>query len=141
VYPAGWATIPLSAQLAERLRETVLYRIARGDADGRPFGTPRNPRLPTIQEYNPRIGEVAVGGLQELIVARKHGIFPDQAELMASWSDDELLRFRLDDPVSAVELEDGLSLTGGHHRVNEIVHRVQVGKLDPKTPLRILIHD
>ena len=132
---------PLDAETAEELPEDVRFRTARGDAKGRPFGTPGNPDVPTLEEFNPRIGEVRAGDLDDTIVGRKHGIFPDQAEQVSQLSNDELIRFRAEDPISATQDGDGLSLTGGHHRTNEIIQRVQAGQLDPDTIIRILIHD
>jgi hypothetical protein len=132
---------PLDAATAETLREDVLSRIVRGDAKGRAFGTPRNQRTPTLAEFNPRIAEVRAGDLAETVVGRKHGIFPEQAGRVAELSNEELIRFRVEDPMSATQVKDGLSLTGGHHRTNEIIQRVQAGKLDPNTIIRILVHD
>jgi hypothetical protein len=123
------------------LPENVLYRIVRGDEKGRTFGTPRNPRAPTIEEFRPRMVWIAAGKLQVSIVARRHGIFPEQAERIAKMNDDELLAFRPDDPISATQVENGLSLTGGHHRINEIIRRVNSGGLDPNIAIRILVHD
>lgn len=70
----------MEAEAVGPLPEDVLYRIVRGDAKGRAFGTPRNPRAPTLEEFNPRIVDVRVGDLAETIVGRRHGIFPEQAE-------------------------------------------------------------
>jgi hypothetical protein len=125
----------------EQLPENVLFRIARGDAKGKAFGTPRNPRAPALEEFNPRIAEVRAGDLAGTIVARKHGIFPEQAERVGQLSNDELIRFRVEDPISATQADNGLSLTGGHHRTHEIIQRVQASKLDPNTIIRVLLHD
>lgn len=129
---------PMEAEAAAQLPETVLFRVARGDAKGRAFGTPRNPRAPTVEEFNPRIGEVRAGDLAETIVGRKHGIFPEQAQRVGQLSHEELIRFRVEDPISATQAQNGLSLTGGHHRTNEIIQRVQAGQLEPNT---IILHD
>jgi hypothetical protein len=126
---------------AEQLPGDVLYRIVRGDAKGRAFGTPRNQRAPTLAEFNPRIAEVRAGELAATVVGRKHGIFAEQAERVAQLSNEELIRFRAEDPMSATQGKDGLSLTGGHHRTNEIIHRVRTGQLDPNTVIGILVHD
>src|SRR5687767_9516783 len=104
--------MPTETGAAPELPERVLFRIVRGDAKGRPFGTPRNPRAPTVEEFNPRIREAKAGDLATAIVARRHGIFPDQAERIKQLGDDDLIRFRPEDPISAVEVENGLSLTG-----------------------------
>jgi hypothetical protein len=119
----------------------VLARIVRGDAKGRAFGSPRNPRMPTIQEFNPRIEEIRAGNLAGTITGRRHGIFPEQARSISQMSNEELIRFRSEDPTSAIESKGGLSLTGGHHRTSEIINRVQSGRLLPDTIVRILVHD
>lgn len=56
-------------------------------------------------------------------------------------SDEELIRFRPDDPISATQIGEGLSLTGGHHRMNEIGQRVLSGQMDPNTIIGVLIHE
>jgi hypothetical protein len=122
---------PLQADLAAQLPEIVLYRIAKRDAKGRAFGTPRNPHIPALDELNAGLVDIPAGDLAELIVARRHGIFPDQAEQVKQFSNEGLLQFRLEDPISA-SWQDGLSLTGGHHRMNEIAVRVQDGRIDPR---------
>jgi hypothetical protein len=132
-----WEAMPDWNELPDR----VLVRIVRGDAKGRPFGTPRNPRLPTVQEFNPRIVEVRAGDLAGTITGRRHGISPEQAVSIARLSNEELMRYRPEDPVSAVELGSGSSLTGGHHRSAEIINRVQSGRLSPDTMIRILVLD
>lgn len=113
----------------------------RGDARGRSFGTPRNPRLPTVEEFNPRIAEICAGDLETVICGRRHGLFPVQVESIRQMSDVDLIQFRPDDPISAVEAGSGLSLTGGHHRTAEITIRVRSGQLSPNTIIRILVHD
>jgi hypothetical protein len=123
------------------LPEHVLFRIVRGDASGRAFGTPRNPRAPTIVEFNPRFIEVRADDLARTIVSRRHGIFQEQAIRVSQLSDEELLRYRVEDPISATETPSGLALTGGHHRTNEIIERVRGGQLDPSAIIRILLHD
>ncbi len=132
---------PLGQEEAVPLSEGVRYRIEKGDAKGRPFGTPANPREPTVEEFNPRIGELDAGDIGGAIKGRKHGIFPDQAESVSKLSNEELLRFRPDDPISGVTQGDGFSITGGHHRLNEIIRRVEAGTLPKDTKIRILFHD
>lgn len=127
--------------LPEEEQARLLARVARGDAKGRPFGTPRNPRLPTVEEFNPRVEEVRAGDLEELVSETKHGIYPDQAESIGELSNEELVRFRMEDPISGTSNDEGLSLTGGHHRTAEIIARVKAGTLDPNTIVRILVHD
>jgi hypothetical protein len=132
---------PLSNEEASQLPEGVLYRIVTGDKKGRPFGSPTNPRRPTIEEFNPRIGEVQAGDLASKITGRKHGIDPLQAGLVSQLSDQDLLRLRIEDPMSGNATNGGFSITGGHHRMNEIINRVQAGTLPPDTLVRILFHD
>jgi hypothetical protein len=84
---------------------------------------------------------VRAGDLAQTIVGRKHGIFPEQAERVGRLSNEDLIRFRVEDPISATQAQTGLSLTGGHHRTIEIIQRVQAGQLDPNTIIRILLHD
>lgn len=69
----------MDAEEAGQLPQNVLFRIVRGDAKGRAFGTPRNPHVPTIEEFNPRIVEVRAGELAQAIVDRRHGIYLEQA--------------------------------------------------------------
>jgi RHS repeat-associated protein len=127
--------------LPEDQQNRLLARVVRGDQKGRPFGTPRNPRLPTVEEFNARIEEVRAGDLEELVTGTRHGIYPEQAQSIRGMSAEELVRFRTEDPISATRGENGLSLTGGHHRTAEIVTRVNEGTLDPNTIVRILVHD
>jgi RHS repeat-associated protein len=127
--------------LPEDDQARLLARVARGDEKGRPFGTPRNPRLPTVQEFNPRIEEVRAGDLENLVTETKHGIYPEQAGAVSELSNEDLVRFRMEDPISATRKGDGLSLTGGHHRTAEVLARVKSGKLDPNTIVRILVHN
>jgi hypothetical protein len=131
----------MDSELATNLTESVLYRIVRGDSKRRSFGTPRNPRAPTMEEFNPRILAVAVGELSTLIAGVRHDIHPDQLERIANLADEELTRFRFDDPISATRAEGGLSLTGGHHRIHEVMRRVAIGRIETKAIIKILIHD
>jgi hypothetical protein len=71
------------------LPEQVLFRIVRGDARRRAFGTPRNPRAPTIVEFNPRFTEIRADDLATTIVSRRHGIFADQALRVSQLSHSE----------------------------------------------------
>src|SRR5437773_3594415 len=128
----------MDADAWQQLPEQVLFRIHRGDATGRAFGTPRNPRAPTLQEFNPRFVEVRAGDLALLLVRRRHGIFPEQALHISQLDNDEITRFRIEDPISAVKVDKGLSLTGGHHRTHEIIRRVEAGQLSPDAMVRIL---
>jgi hypothetical protein len=132
---------PLSKEEASPLSDGVLYRIVKGDKKGRPFGSPTNPRTPTIEEFNPRIGEVRAADLASKITGRKHGLDPVQAGLVSQMSDEDLLRLRIEDPMSGHATNGGFLITGGHHRMNEIINRVLAGTLPPDTPVRILFHD
>jgi len=128
--------------LPEEQAERLLYRIARGDAKGRPFGTPSNPRPPTVEEFNPRIVRIRAGDIQEAVTETRHGLFPEQQTSVGRLSNEELLRFRMEDPISATQNPSGgLSLTGGHHRTAEIMRRVAAGELSPDTLVEFLIHD
>jgi hypothetical protein len=131
----------MEPEVASSLPEHVLFRIVRRDGRGRVFGTPRNPRTPTIVEFNARIADVSVGELLVLIVVFRHGVFPEQCQRVAQLRNQDLLAFRSDDPMSATLVTEGLSLTGGHHRVHEIKRRVLSGELDASAIIRILIHD
>ena len=132
---------PRINSLPEEQQNRLLARVVRGDAKGRSFGTPRNPRLPTIEEFNPRIEEVRAGDLEELVTGTKHGLNPEQTGSVSGLSNEDLVRFRMEDPISATRGEKGLSLTGGHHRTAEVINRVNAGKLDPNTIVRVLVHD
>ena len=128
--------------LPEDQAERLLYRINRGDAKGRAFGTPRNPHPPSIDEFNPRIREIRAGDVEREIAQIKHGTFPDQEASIAQLSNDELIRFRIEDPISATPAPDGgVAVTGGHHRIAEIARRVHAGRLPPDTPVPFLLHD
>lgn len=122
-------------------RDEILYRIVRGDKKGRPFGSPRNPDPPSIDEFNPRWADVRAGDLQGSIASTKHGVYPDQASRVGQLSNDELLAVRMDDPLSATSSDAGFGLTGGHHRSAEIAARVASGQLSPDAIVRILVHD
>jgi hypothetical protein len=144
--PGG--TLSSSVDISERIRhlpeesqERLLTRVVRGDAKGRPFGTPRNPRLPTIEEFNPRVENVRAGDVEELVTGTKHGVNPEQAGTVGKLGNDDLVRFRIEDPISGTRTESGLSLTGGHHRTAQIIDRVKAGTLDPDTVVEILVHD
>ena len=70
-----------------------------------------------------------------------HHLFSFVFDEVKQLSNDELLRFRPDDPMSGHPGDAGFSITGGHHRMNEIIRRVQAGELPADTPVRILFHD
>lgn len=128
-------------ELPEDDLERILYRVERNDAKGRPFGSARHPGPPTIDEFNPRFEDVRAGDLQDVISARKHGLFDDQVESVGQLGNDDLVRFRPEDPISGVRTGDGLSLTGGHHRTAEIIRRAGSGLIHPDQLVRILVHD
>ncbi len=128
--------------LPEEQAERLLYRINRCDAKGRTFGTPRNPHPPSIDEFNPRIREIRAGDVEREISQTKHGTFPDQEVSIAKLSNDELIRFRIEDPISATAAPGGgISVTGGHHRIAEVARRMHTGQLPPDTPVPFLLHD
>ena len=71
-----------------------------------PSGDPlvrRNPRVPTMEEFNPRIVEVLASDLSRLIVDGRHEVHPEQLECIATLADEELTRIRFDDPISATQ--------------------------------------
>ena len=82
-----------------------------------------------------------VGDLVRKIIQRRLGIHEDQAASIEKMSNEELIRFRMKDPISATLKQDGLSLTGGHHRVNVVQNRVLGGLLTPETQIEVLLHD
>jgi len=127
--------------LPEEQLNPLLARVVRGDHKGRPFGSQAVPRMPTIEEFNPRILEIKAGDLAQSIKGRKHGIFPDQAERIGKLGNEDLIRFRIEDPMSAAGGKGNLSLTGGHHRTAEIIRRVEAKELSPDTIIKVLIHD
>jgi len=66
---------------------------------------------------------------------------PRQALPISQITNEELVRFRLEDPISAIQGEGELSLTGGHHRTAEIIRRVESGQMSPDTIIKVLVHD
>ncbi len=137
-----WGPVgPLDLESAALLSEEVLFRIVRGDAKGRSFGIPRNDRVPSYEEFNPRLAELDAGDVARAIRRRKHGIFVEQAERIGKMLNEDLLRFRLEDPISGVAEGDGFHVTGGHHRLNEITRRVELGTLAWDMKVKVLLHD
>jgi hypothetical protein len=124
-----------------KFSDDVLYRTQRVDNKGRPYGTPRNPSVPPIDVFNPRIADINAQDLPTLISGKMHGLHPDQQKRMLGLSNDDLLMFRYDDPISGVLTKDGFSITGGHHRLSEIQRRVDCGSIPKGTKVRVLIHD
>lgn len=101
-------------------------------------------RLPTLEEFNPRILEVRAGDLFQTITKIKHDIRPSQAAPLHRWNNEKLAHFQVEDPISATLNQingGGLSLTNGHHRSAEIINRVNSGEMSPDTIIRILVHD
>ncbi len=128
-------------KLSEEDREKLLSRVRRGDKKGRPFGSPRNPRWPTLEEFRPRWEDVRAGDLGHEISSRMHGLFPEQVHDISKLANHDLTKVRLEDPISAVRGPGGLDLTGGHHRTAAIVERVAGGSMSPDELVRILVHD
>ncbi len=125
----------------DKLPNHVLARVRRGDVKGRAFGTPRNPRMPTIAEFNPRIVEIRAGDLETTIKERRHPDNPQQAHSVRQLHNDSLLEFKMEDPISAVNVPNGISLTGGHHRTTEIIRRVKEKKISPDVIIQVLTHE
>jgi hypothetical protein len=95
-----------------------------------------------MELFRPRKARIRACDLGTLIVRRKHGISPEQLAEVRKFDNDELVRFRTEDPISATECQDGgLSLTGGHHRTHEIDARVTDGYLRRETIIEVLLHD
>jgi RHS repeat-associated protein len=128
-------------ELPEEALNKVLARVVRRDVKGRPFGTPQQPRSATVDEFNPQIQQVKAADIEKALEP-KHGLRLDQAASVRKLSNEELIRFRAEDPISALRGgTDRLSQTGGHHRAAEITRRVATGELAPETPVEILLHD
>ena len=122
------------------LDNDVLFRTRARDPKGRLYGGPDNPALPPLSKVNPRIYVIDAGDLR--IGNAKHGENPAQTASVERMSNEELVRFRLDDPISSVGLNGGaLDLSGGFHRSTEIMKRVQAGTMPANTPVWILLHD
>jgi hypothetical protein len=121
--------------------ETVLARSEAKDKKGRTYGTPRNPGVAPLEKFNPKVAQIRAGLLEQLIKDRKHGIDERQAKSIAQLSNDDLTRYREDEPISALFKDGGLSLTGGHHRTNEIIQRVRSGKMSPDALVEVMIHE
>ncbi|MGI8742121.1 MAG: RHS repeat-associated core domain-containing protein [Bryobacteraceae bacterium] len=129
--------------MSEEDRNRILARTEATDRKGRPFGTPGNPEMPTVAEFDPQIKMVPAGELEGLIGDRtKHGLNPEQQQSVNQMSNDDLTSFRPEDPISATHNDDGtLNQTGGHHRAAEIGNRVKSGDMDPNTPVPVMIHE
>lgn len=117
--------------------ESVLYRIVKTDKKGRTYGGGRrgSPHEPTLEDFNPKLETVTAEDLVNFIP--KHGINDMQLTQIAELSNEDLIKFRGDDPISA----NGLDVTGGHHRMHEILRRVKAGTISPDTPIKIMFHD
>lgn len=120
-----------------QLSDMVIWRIKRGDFKGRPFGggPGSSPHAPTLAEFNPRIETVRAGDLGEYIPSNP--IIDEQLNSVRQLSNEELIKFRMDDPISV----SGNQTTGGNHRIYEILNRINEGKLSPDTPIDLLRHD
>lgn len=125
-------------KLDEDQRDKILYRTNLTDKKGRGFGSPGNPDPPSIETFNPRFEDIRAGDLQSQISSRMHGLFDDQVASVSQLSNEDLVRWRPEDPISATRGSDGLALTGGHHRTADIIQRVASGTLSPDTIVRIL---
>ncbi|TAF66049.1 MAG: hypothetical protein EAZ55_07495 [Cytophagales bacterium] len=89
--------------LKQNLNDNVLYRIVKTDKKGKRYGTPNNPETPSIDEFNPRIIEVKAGNLENIIISRMHDLHPNQTESIKNMSNEELITFRIDDPLVVTE--------------------------------------
>jgi hypothetical protein len=127
------ACAPTRAELLEGLPESVYA--------GRITGKRFNEVAATPADFNPRAYTLSAGEIEGGLASRKHGINPSQAARVGQLSTEELVRFRFDDPISSHGIRGGIRLTGGHHRISEIIRRVSTGELHPNTPVHILLHD
>jgi hypothetical protein len=83
--------------------------------------------------------------LTQTITKTANEILEFQATPLRAWKNEKLLRFQIEDPISATivpsSIGRGISLTNGTHRSAEIINRVNSGQLSPDAIIRILIHD
>lgn len=121
--------------ILKNLDENVIYsRIVKKDKKGRTYGV-NSPNTPSLADFNPRIEMFYAEDLGELIP--RHGINEAQLNALRELSNEELIKFRADDPISI----NGSNITGGHHRIYEILRRVKEGTMPANTPISILHHD
>ena len=139
----GRGTRGLSQQVRNgeiELPDSVLYRSNATDAKGRPYGSPSNPNPAPLSVFNPRVYQTSVGNIK--INSTLHPTNTRQGGPISKLSNEELIRFRPEDPISSRGLPNGgLDVTGGHHRLAEILRRIQVGTLSPDTSIQLLLHD
>ena len=96
----------------------------------------------TPAQFNPRAYTVRAGDIEGSILTRKHApANPDQIERVRKLSNEDLVKFRFEDPISSHGIKDGIRLTGGHHRTAEIARRIKAGELSPDTKVHLLLHD
>ncbi|HBP20376.1 MAG TPA: hypothetical protein DEA08_21615 [Planctomycetes bacterium] len=124
---------PTRAELLEQLPERVYA--------GRVVDPRFNAVKATPADFNPRAYTVKAGDIGGMITSRKHGISPDQAASVRQLSNEDLVKFRFEDPISSHGIQQGIQLTGGHHRTAEIIRRVQAGELPADTKVHLLLHD
>jgi RHS repeat-associated protein len=125
----------------QRIPDSVLYRTKQKGPRGVPFGSPRNPDPPSLSVFNPRVYEMDAGKIH--VNSTMHPTNAIQGGPVGLLSNDELVRFRLEDPISSNGLGAGRSLdvTGGHHRLAEIQRRVDAGLMPPDQKVWVLLHD
>ncbi|MCW8140504.1 MAG: hypothetical protein KIT58_16520, partial [Planctomycetota bacterium] len=134
--PAVWvhnACAPTRTELLERLPERVYA--------GRIVDPRFNARMATPKDFNPRAYTIRAGEFEGRMIGHKHGINPEQTAPIRAMSNEDLVRFRFDDPISSHGIKNGIDLTGGHHRTAEIIRRVKAGEMAPDTEIHLLIHD
>ena len=120
-------------------RRPISHR--EGRCEGKVVGTSRNPHAPTVEEFNPRIGELNAGDIGGAIKGRKHGIFPDQAESVGQDVQRRTTPLPARRPDQRRHSGRRVQHHGRHHRLNEIIRRVEAGTLPKDTKIRILFHD
>ena len=122
-------------------RANLLRDLPKTIYAGRITGGKFNRVLATVEDFNPRLYQISVGSIEGRLASVKYEIFEAQASSIAKLSNAELVAFRIADPISSHGIRSGLQLTGGHHRINEIVRRINAGLLDPNTKVQILLHN
>ena len=95
-----------------------------------------------MELFRPRIIKIQACKVAALIGNRRmHPLFHEQLVRVQELDNAELIRFRIEDPISVTKRPAGHSLTGGHHRTDEIDNRVKDGRLQADTLVEILLHD
>jgi hypothetical protein len=121
------------------LNPQVFWRTEAMDKKGRLY-TKLPRQVVTLAMMNPKAAEIRAGDLERLLVPR-HGLDLRQLRSLEPLTNEELLVFRPDDPLTMIPRDGMLHLTGGHHRAAHIAMRVKAGTLSPDTPVVVLLHE